>query len=335
MRRNTTHKTHRLVLATATAASLTGGLLTLTTGTATAATPAKYADDFNGDGYRDYAVGDSGSATVTYGTATGPGTVVKTFSQSSAGIPGTAGDAGGYGEDFGDSLANADFNRDGYTDLAVGDHSEKVSGKVAAGAVTIMWGSSSGLGSSATGLSVTAHSYYGFGDSLATGDFNGDGKADLAVADSTQATYIYRGGFAKSGTTGKVTKHVPSPSVADILEPTALVAGKVTKDKATDLYVRPGLQERQNGAAAWFLCGGTTVKSGIGEAVPPRPTATVRQQRLGAELRKLRERAGLNSLEARQKLRVDPARISNIESGRFGVSAECSSVRPRVRPRNW
>lgn len=56
--------------------------------------------------------------------------------------------------------------------------------------------------------------------------------------------------------------------------------------------------------------------------MPPRPTATVRQQRLGAELRKLRERAGLNSREAGQKLGVDPARISNIESGRFGVSAE-------------
>lgn len=263
MIRSATRMTHRLVLATATAASLTGGLLTLATGPATAATPAKYADDFNGDGYRDYAVGDGGSVTVTYGTATGPGTVVKTFSQRSAGIPGTAGDAGGYGDGFGDSLANADFNRDGYADLAVGDHSEKVGTKVAAGAVTIVWGSSSGLGSSATRLSVTTHSYYGFGDSLATGDFNGDGKADLAVADSTGTTYIYRGGFAKSGTTGKVTKHVPSPSVADILEPTALVAGKVTKDKATDLYVLgQGYKNDKMTQAAWFLRGGTTVKSG-------------------------------------------------------------------------
>lgn len=56
--------------------------------------------------------------------------------------------------------------------------------------------------------------------------------------------------------------------------------------------------------------------------MPPRPSATVRQQRLGAELRKLRKRAGLNSREAGQKLGVDPARISNIESGRFGVSAD-------------
>jgi transcriptional regulator with XRE-family HTH domain len=51
-------------------------------------------------------------------------------------------------------------------------------------------------------------------------------------------------------------------------------------------------------------------------------TATVRQQRLGAELRKLRERAGLSTRAAGQKLGVDPARISNIEAGRFGVSAD-------------
>ena len=63
----------------------------------TAATQAQYADDYNGDGYRDYAFGDGGdSVTVTYGTATGPGTTSKRFTQNSAGIPGTSGDAGGY-----------------------------------------------------------------------------------------------------------------------------------------------------------------------------------------------------------------------------------------------
>ncbi|EMF54751.1 MULTISPECIES: helix-turn-helix transcriptional regulator [Streptomyces] len=60
----------------------------------------------------------------------------------------------------------------------------------------------------------------------------------------------------------------------------------------------------------------------MGADVPPRPTATARQQRLGAELRKLRERADLSTRAAGQKLGVDPARISNIESGRFGVSAD-------------
>lgn len=56
--------------------------------------------------------------------------------------------------------------------------------------------------------------------------------------------------------------------------------------------------------------------------MPPRPTATVRQQRIGAELRKLRERAGLTAREAGELLSVNAARISSIEAGRFGVSAD-------------
>ncbi|MDW8807206.1 helix-turn-helix transcriptional regulator [Streptomyces scabiei] len=56
--------------------------------------------------------------------------------------------------------------------------------------------------------------------------------------------------------------------------------------------------------------------------MPPRAAATERQQRLGAELRKLRQRAGLNSREAGELLNVNSARISSIEAGRFGVSAD-------------
>ncbi|MFH8349216.1 helix-turn-helix domain-containing protein [Streptomyces sp. NPDC018045] len=56
--------------------------------------------------------------------------------------------------------------------------------------------------------------------------------------------------------------------------------------------------------------------------MPPRSAPTGRQQRIGAELRKLRERAGLATREAGQLLSVNAARISSIESGRFGVSAE-------------
>ncbi|MEU7279505.1 helix-turn-helix transcriptional regulator [Streptomyces sp. NPDC045431] len=54
----------------------------------------------------------------------------------------------------------------------------------------------------------------------------------------------------------------------------------------------------------------------------PSTTPTLRQQRLGAELRKLREQAGLTSTGAAQLLGVNQARISSIESGRYAVSAE-------------
>ncbi|MFF7053811.1 FG-GAP and VCBS repeat-containing protein [Streptomyces griseorubiginosus] len=251
-----------LAIATVTAVSLTGGLLTLSVGTATAAGgPAKYADDFNGDGFRDFAVASlGGEVTVTYGTATGVGTTTKTFTQSSAGIPGTAGDAGGYADAFGEDIASADLNRDGYADLAVADFTEKVSGRVSSGAVTILWGRKTGLtGTDATRLKVAARADQGFGKAIETGDFNGDGKADLAVADAFRSVYVYRGGFTKSGTTGKVTKHTRG----DTFENTGLVAGKVTKDKETDLYLLgQGYHNDKMTQDAWFLRGGSTIKPG-------------------------------------------------------------------------
>ncbi|WP_328720795.1 helix-turn-helix transcriptional regulator [Streptomyces sp. NBC_00247] len=51
-------------------------------------------------------------------------------------------------------------------------------------------------------------------------------------------------------------------------------------------------------------------------------TPTARRRRLGAELRKLRERAGITATEAAVLLGGNQARISNIEAGRYGVSAD-------------
>ncbi|MGP4110143.1 helix-turn-helix domain-containing protein [Streptomyces sp. 4N509B] len=56
--------------------------------------------------------------------------------------------------------------------------------------------------------------------------------------------------------------------------------------------------------------------------MPPREHPTVRQARLGAELRKLRERAGRTAREAAEMLGTDQGKISHIESGRIGVSEE-------------
>ncbi|MFE9610169.1 Scr1 family TA system antitoxin-like transcriptional regulator [Streptomyces sp. NPDC006012] len=53
-----------------------------------------------------------------------------------------------------------------------------------------------------------------------------------------------------------------------------------------------------------------------------RPAPTARRIRLAAELRKLRERAGLNSTEAAQMLGTSSGQLSNVESARFGVSPE-------------
>ncbi|MFF1694005.1 helix-turn-helix domain-containing protein [Streptomyces sp. NPDC058257] len=52
----------------------------------------------------------------------------------------------------------------------------------------------------------------------------------------------------------------------------------------------------------------------------PRSNPSERQRRLGAELRKLRNRAGLSGDQAAVILDADRARISNIEAGRIDVS---------------
>ncbi|GAA3044389.1 helix-turn-helix transcriptional regulator [Streptomyces olivoverticillatus] len=56
--------------------------------------------------------------------------------------------------------------------------------------------------------------------------------------------------------------------------------------------------------------------------MPPRAAPTARQRRLGAELRKMRESAGLTVADAGRELGADRTRISNMEAGRLGVSTE-------------
>ncbi|MGW3571497.1 helix-turn-helix domain-containing protein [Streptomyces sp. NPDC000941] len=56
--------------------------------------------------------------------------------------------------------------------------------------------------------------------------------------------------------------------------------------------------------------------------MPPRSSPTPRQQRLGAELRKLRERSGRSTVEAAAMLGLDRAKVSSIETGRVGLSGE-------------
>lgn len=56
--------------------------------------------------------------------------------------------------------------------------------------------------------------------------------------------------------------------------------------------------------------------------MPPRRNPTARQERLGAELRKLREQAGLSGREAAHAVGLDQAKLSHLEAGRVAVGAE-------------
>ncbi|MFJ1749910.1 Scr1 family TA system antitoxin-like transcriptional regulator [Streptomyces sp. NPDC088116] len=53
-----------------------------------------------------------------------------------------------------------------------------------------------------------------------------------------------------------------------------------------------------------------------------RPSPTARRIRLAAELRKLRERAGMTASAAASLLGTSSGQLSNVETGRFGVSAD-------------
>ncbi len=54
--------------------------------------------------------------------------------------------------------------------------------------------------------------------------------------------------------------------------------------------------------------------------MPPRSNPTIRQRRLGAALRQLREQSGMSATDAANLLGVDRTRVSNTEAGRFGIS---------------
>ncbi|MFF8534383.1 FG-GAP and VCBS repeat-containing protein [Streptomyces sp. NPDC015532] len=235
---------------------LVAGLIPLTLPAAAAsAAPAKHGDDFNGDGYRDYAYSSfsargGGGVTVVFGTATGPGTTQQRITQSSPGVPGSdeADDM------FGEVRAATDFDGDGYGDLAVAATGENGSHGADQGAVTVLWGSASGLstGTALPNKNPGRNNYMGL--DLATGDFNGDGKQDLAVINDAM-TYVYRGPLKRSGTTGSVTKLDKTTSFYSA----ALISGKVNGDSKTDLAIIGDVATPEYIASdVWFIKGGAS-----------------------------------------------------------------------------
>ncbi|MEU1014850.1 FG-GAP repeat protein [Streptomyces sp. NPDC005898] len=234
----------RLAAATAVAAALSGGLLTATAVTASAApSPATQPDaDFDGDGAADLATSASGAnvagkdgagqVTVTYG---GGDRHHTTYSQNSAGVPGAA----EKNDRFGSDTAYGDFNRDGYDDLAVAAIGEDVGTDVDGGTVQILWGSKNGLsgGTTLEDPRPTKHDF--FGGPIQAGDFDGDGKDDLAIGSSSGAATldVYEGGFTRAGGTGRHYTVTPPILSGDSAGPFNLHSGDVNGDGKDDLIV--------------------------------------------------------------------------------------------------
>ncbi|MEU0804283.1 integrin alpha [Streptomyces sp. NPDC005970] len=241
------HKHLRIALATAAAASLTGGVLTLSTTTAMAADSTTVPQaDFNGDGIGDVAFSAAGAyvsgketagqLVVLYGTPTGVSSAKRTvLSQNSAGVPGTA----EAGDAFGGETAYGDFNSDGYDDIAVAAAGEDVGGDTDGGTLAVLWGSASGItGTGVTIADPAASSHDFWGKNLAAGDFDGDGKDDLAVGNTSSTVYVYKGGISTSGTAGgRYTVKPPIQSGGSARGPMNLTAGDVNGDSRTDLMI--------------------------------------------------------------------------------------------------
>jgi hypothetical protein len=180
--------------------------------------------DFNGDGYADLAIGipfedvgnalNAGAVHVLYGSASGLQATAPDDQYWDQNVPGVADFAEG-SDEFGWAVAAADFNGDGFADLAVGVRLENVGNMmedvVDAGAVQVLYGSAGGLQvtdpddqflhQNSPEIEDTAEPNDRFGWSLAAGDLNGDGFGDLAsgvpfenvgdVADAGTVQVIY------------------------------------------------------------------------------------------------------------------------------------------------
>lgn len=152
--------------------------------------------DFDGDGFDDLAFGMIGGVNgfsmagvvqVLYGTLGGLNFLrVEAWHQGLDEIPGEL----ALNDRFGTSLGAADFDGDGYDDLAIGASRDDIDG-IDAGSVTVLRGGSTGLTSDGVhvwtkgkeGLVGEPASGELFGGILAVGDVHGDGYADLAIAD--------------------------------------------------------------------------------------------------------------------------------------------------------
>ena len=87
------------------------------------------------------------------------------------------------------SIVTGDFNADGFQDMVVGSPTEDVGVAVDAGSVSVIYGSIAGLDPAGNqfltqngAVPDTPEAGDRFGESMAVGDFNGDGIDDLAVA---------------------------------------------------------------------------------------------------------------------------------------------------------
>jgi hypothetical protein len=224
------------------------------------------AGDFNHDGFADLAAGApseavgarefAGAVSVLYGSAAGLTTAgARLFTQVGAAEA---------GDEFGWALAAADFNRDGFADLAAGAPGD-------AGAVTVLPGSTGGLtatgGRLFTQVGGMVEGGDHFGAALGAGDFNHDGFADLAAGaasenvgstvDAGAVSVLPGSAGGLTATGGRLFTQVGGTTERFDLFGFALAAGDFNHDGFADLAAAAPLEDV-----------GSTVDAGVVSVLP-------------------------------------------------------------------
>jgi hypothetical protein len=167
--------------------------------------------DFNGDGYDDMAVGvqredvgsiaDAGAVNVIYGSAIGlTATGNQFWTQDSLDVEDVA-EAGDY---FGSTVSAGQSGTGVGDELAIGAPMDDVGSVADGGVVNVLYGSATGLTAAGdqlwhenvTEIEDTVEGTEQFGNTVAWGNFNGDGNDDLAIAVPREFVGSIRGGGA-------------------------------------------------------------------------------------------------------------------------------------------
>jgi hypothetical protein len=173
------------------------------------------AADFNGDKKLDLAVVNTGGSVPNNGK-------VGSVSLLLGNGDGTFQPAVNYATEFEPtSIAVGDFNGDGKLDLAVSNMCRTSNALCSTGSVSFLFGNGDG-----TFKPALNHSYTGkYGGALVAGDFNGDGKTDLALGTSG-AVVVWL---------GKGNGSFRSTSYSTASQPRYIAAGDLNGDGKTDL----------------------------------------------------------------------------------------------------